>query len=101
VVIGQEGKSVGSLISARTTTVVNLARRGKQAERHLAELNTKVWLGRGRRTRSRLTTSLKLMVVGMALSAFWAALVGTPPAYPDPVAALHAGRRRLHDSADT
>jgi hypothetical protein len=59
------------------------------------ELNTKTCSARAQ-ARGQRDHLLKFMVVGMALSAFWAALVGTGVLYlyPDPVAALHAGRKQ-------
>ncbi len=77
VVIGQEGKSVGSLISANSTLLsAKMAERSAETGEHYITRNRaeyKDMLGKamGGGAVTALTTLLKFMVVGMALSAFW------------------------------
>jgi site-specific recombinase len=77
VVIGQDGKSVGSLISANSTLLsAKMAERSAETgESYIARNRTeyKKMLGKamGGGAVTALTTLLKFMVVGLALSAFW------------------------------
>ena len=77
VVIGQEGKSVGNLISANSTLLsAKMAERSAETGEHYITRNRaeyKDMLGKamGGGAVTALTTLLKFMVVGMALSAFW------------------------------
>jgi site-specific recombinase len=77
VVIGQDGKSIGSLISANSTLLSAklVERSAETGERYITRnrVEYKDMLGKamGGGAVTALTTLLKFMVVGMALSAFW------------------------------
>ena len=77
VVIGQDSKSIGSLISANSTLLsAKVAERSAETGEHYITRNRaeyKDMLGKamGGGAVTALTTLLKFMVVGLALSAFW------------------------------
>ncbi|MBC7547743.1 MAG: site-specific recombinase [Polaromonas sp.] len=77
VVIGQDGKSIGSLISTNSTLLsAKMAERNAQTGEHYisrtrAEYKDMLGKAMGGGAVTALTTLLKFMVVGLALSAFW------------------------------
>ena len=77
VVIGQDGKSIGSLISANSTLLsAKMAERSAQTgERYITRNRTEYMdmLGKamGGGAITAFTTLLKFMIVGLGLSAFW------------------------------
>ena len=77
VVIGQDGKSIGSLISANSTLLsAKVAERSAETGEHYitrtrAEYKDMLGKAMGGGAVTALTTLLKFLVIGLGLSAFW------------------------------